>query len=130
MFWERFYDMCKRKGLKPNPLAREIGVSSGIISKWKNDGRLPNGETLTKIANALNCSVDYLLGITDCPAPCPGTIDDTIRLYLDSWGLDSKENGYHYLQCAIKILLEEYKKDGTNGRLYNLLRLDYKAFFE
>ena len=62
MFWERFYGLCTRKGIKPNPIAKELGVSTGIISKWKHEKTLPNGETLIKIANYFNCSVDYLLG--------------------------------------------------------------------
>lgn len=67
MFWERFYDMCIQRGTKPNPLAREIGISSGALTKWKTERTLPNGETLLKIANRLDCSVDYLLGRTDNP---------------------------------------------------------------
>lgn len=67
MFWERFYQMCTNNGTKPNPLAKEIGISSGIVTKWKTAGTLPNGETLIKIADYLNCSVDYLLGRTDNP---------------------------------------------------------------
>lgn len=67
LFWERFYQMCILKGTKPNPVAKEIGISSGIVTKWKTVGTLPNGETLIKIADYLDCSVDYLLGRTDKP---------------------------------------------------------------
>ena len=67
LFWERFYNLCISKGTKPNPLAKEIGISSGIITKWKTIGTLPNGETLIKIADYLDCSIDYLLGRTDNP---------------------------------------------------------------
>lgn len=66
MFWERFYSSCADKGLSPNALGKMIGVSSGIITKWKS-GALPNGENLIKIADCLDCSVDYLLGRTDRP---------------------------------------------------------------
>ena len=48
-------------------VAKEIGISSGIVTKWKTVGSLPNGETLIKIADYLDCSVDYLLGRTDNP---------------------------------------------------------------
>lgn len=65
MFWENFYEACVKQGTKPNPLGKEIGISSGIISKWKTENTLPNGETLLKIADRLNCSIDYLLGRTD-----------------------------------------------------------------
>lgn len=67
MFWERFYNLCVACGTKPNPVAKTIGISSGVVSKWKNTGSLPNGETLIKLADYLDCSVDYLLGRTDNP---------------------------------------------------------------
>ena len=67
MFWQRFYDLCIQKGIKPNPLAQKLGISSGVISKWKNENTLPNGENLVKIADYLGVSVDYLLGLTDIP---------------------------------------------------------------
>lgn len=67
MFWERFYDLCVQAGTKPNSIREKIGVSSGVISKWKNDDCLPNGESLKRIADYLDCSVDYLLGRTDNP---------------------------------------------------------------
>jgi transcriptional regulator with XRE-family HTH domain len=63
MFWERFYGLCQRVGKKPNPVGKEIGLSSGIISKWKAGG-IPNGETLMKLSKYFNVSVDYLLGIS------------------------------------------------------------------
>ena len=65
MFWERFYNLCIQKGTKPNPVAKELGISSGILSRWKNEGSTPNGDSLTKIANYFNVSTDYLLGLTD-----------------------------------------------------------------
>lgn len=67
MFWERFSNLCEKAGTKPNPVGKEIGISSGIITKWKNVGTLPNGETLLKIADYFNVSVDYLLGRTEYP---------------------------------------------------------------
>ncbi len=63
MFWERFYSLCLRNGKRPNPVGKEIGLSSGIISKWKNGG-IPNGETLMKLARYFNVSTDYLLGLS------------------------------------------------------------------
>lgn len=67
MFWKRFYELCISKNTKPNPVAKDIGISSGVVTKWKNGTTIPNGETLIKIADYLDCSVDYLLGRTDNP---------------------------------------------------------------
>lgn len=65
-FWDIFYDLCSRNNIKPNPLGKKLGFSSGTMTLWKN-GTIPNGETLKKIADYFNCSVDYLLGRTDTP---------------------------------------------------------------
>lgn len=67
LFWERFYNLCIEKGTKPNPVAKSLNISSGIVSKWKNTDTLPNGDNLAKIADCLGCSVDYLLGRADAP---------------------------------------------------------------
>lgn len=72
-FWDTFYLECIRHMTKPNPLAKEIGISSGVVTKWKN-GSIPNGEQLIKIADYLDVSVDYLLGRDRNSAP-----DDAIR---------------------------------------------------
>lgn len=66
MFWERLYSMCLTKDCKPNTIAKAIGLSTATATKWKN-GAIPNGEALKKIADYLDCSVDYLLGRTDNP---------------------------------------------------------------
>ena len=63
-FWDVFSKLCNEIGKKPNPVGKEIGVSSAAIANWKT-GSIPNGETLMKIADYFNVSVDYLLGRTD-----------------------------------------------------------------
>lgn len=64
MFWERLYNLCEELNIKPNTIAKEIGLSTAIATKWKN-GAIPKGEVLVKIADYLNCSTDYLLGRSD-----------------------------------------------------------------
>ena len=66
MFWERFYYLCEKAGIKPINAVREIGVATGNITPWKN-GRVPSGSTLQKIADYFSVSVDYLLGKEDEP---------------------------------------------------------------
>ena len=49
MFWERFTEECALKGVKPNQIADEIGVSSGTLTKWKK-GALPNVDKLIAVS--------------------------------------------------------------------------------
>lgn len=46
-------------------LSKATGISSGNICDWKSGRSKPNAETLVKVANYFDCSVDYLLGRTN-----------------------------------------------------------------
>ncbi len=121
-FWERFYNLCIQQGVKPNRLGKEIGVSSGTISKWKNEDTIPNGETLIKIADYLGCSTDYLLGRTDNPEndydkPESNTTtkvsvnslsDNEWKLILFYRSLDSEKKGR--IMERAEILAESYSE--------------------
>lgn len=48
-------------------LSKETGLSEGQISRYKHNKSEPLNDQLIKIADALDCSVDYLLGRTDNP---------------------------------------------------------------
>ena len=93
MFWERLSKLCLEHGIKPNPLAKEIGISSGIITKWKNTDALPNGETLTKLADYFDCSTDYLLGRSDDAKKSPSIPEEDQELLAAVHQLDARDQG-------------------------------------
>lgn len=68
MFWERFIQLCAERNAKPNPVAKELGISSGSVTNWKN-GAVPQSATLKKIADYFGVSTSYLLGLVDDPDP-------------------------------------------------------------
>lgn len=53
------------KEIKKNELAKAIGVANNTVSNYINDKRTPDLDTLTRIANFLNVSTDFLLMRTD-----------------------------------------------------------------
>jgi transcriptional regulator with XRE-family HTH domain len=60
-FYERLSEVCREKNTTPTTIAKSLGIATSAPVKWKT-GTIPNGETLAKIADYLNVSVDYLLG--------------------------------------------------------------------
>lgn len=46
-------------------VSNQTGISTGNICDWKSGRSKPNAESLVKMAQALECSVDYLLGRTN-----------------------------------------------------------------
>ena len=51
----------KEKGMKQKDLANEIGKTTQAISNYEVGIREPNLETLKKLAEVLDCTVDELL---------------------------------------------------------------------
>ncbi len=45
-------------------LAKDVGVSKGIVSMWENGLREPNMDSLIKLADYFNVTIDYLVGRT------------------------------------------------------------------
>lgn len=54
-------------GLNAKKLSDATGISTGNISDWKSGRSMPSAVKLDILADHLNCSVDYLLGRTECP---------------------------------------------------------------
>lgn len=50
------------KGLKQEELADFLKIAKSTYSRYENDVRQPDNETLVKLANFFDVSVDYLLG--------------------------------------------------------------------
>lgn len=67
MFWETFVKLCAEHNTKPNPVAKELGFSSGSVTDWKN-GKQPRPTTIQKIADYFGVSPDYLKGEEKAPA--------------------------------------------------------------
>ncbi len=65
-FWEKYCEVCEKNNTRPNTVGKFLGISPGTINSWKN-GSIPNGETLIKLAEYFDCSIDYLLGKTEEP---------------------------------------------------------------
>lgn len=62
---DNMFTIMNNKGVSAKDLSNETGISAGNISDWKSGRSMPKAEALTKIADFLDCSVDYLLGRTN-----------------------------------------------------------------
>ena len=63
VFSENLKSLRIEKGLGQVELARELGVSKGIISLWENGLREPNMSSLIVIAKYFKVSIDFLVGL-------------------------------------------------------------------
>ena len=118
MFWDQFIKLCNDNHTRPNPVAKELGFSSGVVTKWKN-GSLPQTDALMKISQHFKVSVDYLLyGENSSSDICVQNNPDMIlitdkneRLLIQSY------RALHYarqIQFLSSLITEAEKEDNSH----------------
>lgn len=80
MFFDRYADLCKAKGVSCKKAAIDMGLNSSIPATWKRRGSTPNGETLSKIAAYFGITVDELLGTESEKSPAVSVDPATAEL--------------------------------------------------
>lgn len=58
---ETIASLRKQKGMTQNELAEKMNVTDKAVSKWERDLSCPDINTISKLANILDVSVDELL---------------------------------------------------------------------
>lgn len=81
-------------------LAKQLNVQENIVSYWCKGNRTPNTSQIIQIANYLNVSTDYLLGVTDV-----ATTDKDLKFVCDYTGLKEE---------TIKLLSLEQNEHKNN----------------
>ncbi|MBC7340864.1 MAG: helix-turn-helix transcriptional regulator [Clostridia bacterium] len=68
-FGERLKKIRTERGLRQEDIGKVVHVGKSTVSQWESNTHVPDLETVAKIADHLNISIDYLLGRTDNPVP-------------------------------------------------------------
>lgn len=62
MFYDRFEQLCKLKGVKPGRACTDMGLSRSLSAKWKNMGtKKPSAEVLEKMSSYFGISINEIL---------------------------------------------------------------------
>lgn len=96
-----FFDRLSDFNVVSKELTAATGISPGNISDWKKGRSKPSIDTIIKIADYLNCSVDYLLGRTDIPSIPSG---NTVYIPVAARG-----GGVSYLTFTLDEYMEKIK---------------------
>lgn len=107
VFFDIYCSLCMQIGKSPNTVAKELSISSGTVTGWKQ-GRIPQNASLQKIANYFGVSVEYLLGKDENKKPAPaegdGLSEDARRVaeifnQLSEAGKQAAEDYLAFLQA-------------------------------
>lgn len=97
MFWDNFYNACLAKNIKPSAVVQKLGLSGGSVTTWKK--RPPSAETLLTLADALDVSVDYLLGREKPEIP---EVDPTTKVLIEHFNKLSPQDKIDILNLVLQ----------------------------
>lgn len=80
MFYEIFEKLCHDNNTSPFSFCKSIGLAGGTAAYWKKSGKPPKRETLEKIAEKFEVSVDYLLGRKEQKKSATNRADSPVKL--------------------------------------------------
>lgn len=139
---ERIQELMGLRGWDVGILAYKSGVKANSIYKYLNGSReLQSSITnLAMIAKSLNCSIEYLIGMTDAPTPQSLTALTTAQQEIVRHVGDLSERRQRDLAAYIRLLLEMDEQDNqwmkhnldTNKKLLGIIDLigGEDAFFD
>lgn len=113
--FERVSDLAKKQHIGLKELAVKLGLSESAIYQWRKSS--PKTETLEKVADYFNVSMDYLQGRTDNPNVIDieeqPSMAKQVMMRMDTDGLSDKELDEieDEMERFFKWRLEEIKRE-------------------
>ena len=101
-FRERLKVLRESKGLLQKDFADKANIPQGEVSHYEQGTRTPTLNKLVKLADALDVSIDYLLGRTGNDNP---EISEIIEQYLKHNGYDGLADGNDGCACLLNDLM-------------------------
>lgn len=101
----RLRDLRKDAGLSQKEFAKLFGAAQNTVSQWETGSRSIDGETLCKLSEYFDVSVDYLLGLSDEKKNPAEDLSEVKRSMVDLVDQLSDEQVSKLLQIA-KAALE------------------------
>ncbi|ANE46400.1 XRE family transcriptional regulator [Paenibacillus swuensis] len=103
------HNLRERRGLTQEELSNRLGISRAALSHYETNRREPDYETLTKIADLFDVSIDYLIGRTHNPN---NTLEPEVREFVDELELSDEEllKKYSLTIDGMKLTKDEAKR--------------------
>lgn len=120
--YNKVKELCRDKNITQKQLAETIGINQNTIKTWEH--KLPNSETLVKIADYFDITTDYLLGrssnklltrknerdIQKSLKQIYNGLDDSLSLaYLNNGGVELSEADAELLKSALEFTITQAK---------------------
>ena len=116
-FGDRLKERHEDKGLTQQQLGKLINVSDATVNRYEKELREPGIETIKLLSKVLDCTTDYLLGLSDQHRPDSTKNDEEIELDFriaanneDGYGQEPSPELKRFVKEIIKEELDRVKK--------------------
>lgn len=106
---------CSKRSISVSKLLNDLNIRKSLIYDMEKRNSTPSTEVIYKIADYLECSVDYLLGRKEYDEYNYKTYSDTENKLIEFFR-DLNEEGQEYVikQFQFALSQSEYKKHNQN----------------
>lgn len=101
LFSKRLQSLRDQRGLSQEELAKRARMQATAVSHFETGSRKPSFDNLRRLADALETTVDYLMGRTNDPA---GVVTEGDQLFRDYENLTAQDREYarHFMSSLVE----------------------------
>ena len=99
MFAKGFNIVLNEKNLTAYRVAKETGISQGLMNEYKSGKKIPTVQNLVKIADFLNCSIDVLVGRE--------TMEGGVRVFKEKLRAERTKKNISQSAFAAKLFISQ-----------------------
>lgn len=103
-FKERFKELLLEYEIFPKKLGELLGIDHESINSYKH-GTIPNVKNATKLANYFDCTLNYLLGLSDYPNEYDFKEKCNFDLFFERYNLMLTKNNFtqYYISKSLEL---------------------------
>lgn len=108
-YGNRIAELREQRGWTQEELATSVGITRAALSHYEKNRRKPDFETLTRLADRFNVSIDYLIGRTKHEKM---NMDSDVREFADNLELSDEDllERFNLMIDGRKLTEEEAKR--------------------
>jgi transcriptional regulator with XRE-family HTH domain len=108
MFQDRLRQAREKRGLNQGDLAKRAGLQASAVSHFETGGRKPSFDNLRRLADALECTTDFLLGRVDELSAVAGA--DQLNRHAEKLRTEDLAIAEEFMKILAKRSREKNKK--------------------
>lgn len=110
----RLDDLLDTRSWSYAELARQSGVSESLLSKYVNGTQSPSSTTIAKLAQALEVTADYLMGLSDDALPSKEVLPEYALDVLDAMRNMGRTSRYDLMVIAKSFVAAKEEIEAVN----------------